>query len=528
MSEKKLMPPVFSPEEDDDYVAWRNDLEVWKLLTETKAEKLGLSVYLALKGQARDVVRNLKPADIGTATGYDLLIKELDRVYLKDNSTQAFVAFKDFYEYKRSSGQNFSEFIVEYDQRYNKLEKYDMALPQGVQAFFLLKAANLPADSEKLARATAKLEYNDMREKLSRIFGDPGVLEDKDKVPEVKDEVFYSQSYGSGRGGNNNSGRGRPGRGRSGNGGWRGSRAGSVSSDGGWRGSNSDGGWRSSNSDGGWRGSSSGGGNSGSYRGRGGRGASGYSGGSKRCFRCQSEDHMVRDCPIPPVEEVHTVEEANLSVHITLHLSQSNLQVEALGKGLLDSGCSRTVAGRIWYDEYLSTLSEKDRSTVKEGESKSVFRFGDGVETRSMMCSSVPVFVGRQRFVVDIEVVPNEIPLLISKGAMKQMNMQLDFSTDTAIVRGEKVKLICTSTGHYCLPLNATCIDDQSVNFVLHLECLNGLSRRETLSKAMKLHRQFSHASKEKLRKLLCDGGCENQEFMNAIDQVCDDCEICQ
>ena len=117
------MPPVFSPEEDDDYVAWRNDVEVWKLLTETKPEKLGLSVYLSLKGQARDVVRNLKPADIAVADGYKIVIDELDKVYLKDNTTQAFCAFKDFYEYKRSAGQNFAEFIVEYDQRYRKVEK---------------------------------------------------------------------------------------------------------------------------------------------------------------------------------------------------------------------------------------------------------------------------------------------------------------------------------------------------------------------------------------------------------------------
>ena len=54
----KTKPPVFSPEEDDDYLAWRNDIEVWKLLTNTSAEKLGLGVYLALKVQARDVVRN--------------------------------------------------------------------------------------------------------------------------------------------------------------------------------------------------------------------------------------------------------------------------------------------------------------------------------------------------------------------------------------------------------------------------------------------------------------------------------------
>ena len=169
MSEKRVAPPVFHAEEDDDYVAWKNDIEVWRMLTDMKAEKLGAAVYLALKGRAREVVRNLKPAELGAEGGFEKVIEALDAVYLKDETTQAYCAFKEFYEFRRSAGQNFAEFIVEYDQRYHKLKKYGMELPEGVQAFFLLKTANLTADSEKLARATARLEYKDMREKLARI-----------------------------------------------------------------------------------------------------------------------------------------------------------------------------------------------------------------------------------------------------------------------------------------------------------------------------------------------------------------------
>ena len=476
----KTKPPVFSPEEDDDYLAWRNDIEVWKLLTSTSADKLGLSVYLALKGQARDVVRNIKPEELNKAEGYNTIIEELDKVYMKDNTTQAFCAFKEFYEFKRSAGQNFSEFIVEYDQRYHKIEKYEMKLPEGVQAFFLLKAANLTVESEKLARATAKLEYKDMREKLARIFGDPGILEGKGVAPEVKEEVFYGYENkkkfaGGGRG----------------------------------HGESDSGTWRSGSNRG--------------YRGR------GRSRGRPRCYRCQSEEHFVRECPLAEAtEEVHAVEEANVNVHITLHLSQQKLNVEALGKGLLDSGCSKTVAGQVWYEEYLHTLSEEDRKKVIEVKSKSIFRFGDGVETKSLKCVSVPVFIGKKQLVLDMEIVPNQIPLLISKGAMKQLGMQLDFAKDIALIKGQKVKLICTSTGHYCLPLTLTCLDDNSVNFILHLECVDNLSKKEMMSKALKLHRQFSHATKEKLIKLLRDGGCESTEFLKCINKVCDECETCQ
>ena len=50
-------------------------------------------------------------------------------------------------------------------------------------------------ESEKIARATAKLEYADMRDKLGKIFGDPGVLDSVDMVPEIKQEVNFGHGY---------------------------------------------------------------------------------------------------------------------------------------------------------------------------------------------------------------------------------------------------------------------------------------------------------------------------------------------
>ena len=189
-------PPVFHPEEDDDYTKWRNDIAVWKMFTDTKEEKLGPAVYLSLQGKARDAVRSLQIADLGKAGGFDLILQELDNVYMQDETSRAFCAFKDFYEYSRSTGEGFSDFIVSFDQRYAKLRQYQMQLPEGVQAFFLLKAANLNTETEKLARAVSKLEYKDMREKLMKIFGDPGVLSDKNDVPEVKEgsSVLYVEN----------------------------------------------------------------------------------------------------------------------------------------------------------------------------------------------------------------------------------------------------------------------------------------------------------------------------------------------
>ena len=41
------------------------------------------------------------------------------------------------------SGVNITDFVVEFDQLYHKLAEFDMKLPDGVLAFFLLSAANV-------------------------------------------------------------------------------------------------------------------------------------------------------------------------------------------------------------------------------------------------------------------------------------------------------------------------------------------------------------------------------------------------
>ena len=125
-------PPVFN--EEEDYLNWKNDLEVWKLFTDTE-KKMGPAVYLTLTGHAREAVRDLKPADIGKETGLDGIIVKLDAVYLKDENTRAYVAFKEFYEFKRASGENFSEFIVKYEHLYHKLTQYKMII--GSKKFFI-------------------------------------------------------------------------------------------------------------------------------------------------------------------------------------------------------------------------------------------------------------------------------------------------------------------------------------------------------------------------------------------------------
>ena len=65
-----------------------------------------------------------------------------------------------------------------------------------------------------------------------------------------------------------------------------------------------------------------------------------------RCHCCGSTRHFSYDCPHKKVDK------GNMTVHITI-VAVVSTRVDALGKGILDSACTKTVAGRTWVEEYL-------------------------------------------------------------------------------------------------------------------------------------------------------------------------------
>ena len=52
------------------------------------------------------------------------------------------------------------------------------------------------------------------------------------------------------------------------------------------------------------------------------------------------------------------------------------------------------------------------------------------------------------------DVVESDIPLLLSRIAMKKAAIKLDLETDTAVIMGKEVALNLTSSGHYCIPID--------------------------------------------------------------------------
>ena len=125
-----------------------------------------------------------------------------------------------------------------------------------------------------------------------------------------------------------------------------------------------------------------------------------------------------------------------------------------------------------------------------------------------------------------IDVVENDIPLLISRPTMTEIGMVLDTANHTVSVNGHQFPLDFNQSGYYTIPVCEW--TNQDCNVIFHMETLSKSTKAEKAKKALKLHRQFAHASKERLYRLLKNSGCDDKEFLQEIENCCDNCQFCQ
>merc|ERR1739838_814606 len=130
------LPPVLV--DGEDYLEWKEGLNVWESFTDLDVNKRGLAVYKTLRGIFRDCVSDLTLTDINSTDGVKKIINTLDKVFLKDKDTLTFIAFETLYNFRRTSSENMIDFLVHFEYLYHKMEKQEIVLPQGILAFLLI------------------------------------------------------------------------------------------------------------------------------------------------------------------------------------------------------------------------------------------------------------------------------------------------------------------------------------------------------------------------------------------------------
>ncbi|VDI81921.1 Hypothetical predicted protein [Mytilus galloprovincialis] len=184
-------PPSLTKEKS--YQQWKNEVKMWQLVTELDKKKRGLALALSLQGKPREVALEITPEDLNVDEGVDKLIIELDKLFEKDKTDQAYAAYTAFDKYHRESSIKMCDYIIEFEQKYNKCKKYDMPLPDAILAFKLLNNAGLGESDRHLAlTACSDLKFETMKAALNRIFASKS-QSDNDIVTVKEESAFVGE-----------------------------------------------------------------------------------------------------------------------------------------------------------------------------------------------------------------------------------------------------------------------------------------------------------------------------------------------
>ena len=504
-----------SLKDSSSFETWEKLVELWQAVTELKVEKQGPALVLALPPKAREAVLELQMSEIKGTTGVQLIIEKLATIYKKDKVDSAYEAFENFIYFKRKSDVKMADFISEFERRHVKAKTHGCELSSSVLGFFLLNQAQLEEEKKQLIKATlTKLDYEEMEGKLMKVFGTAKTMESVDecqvKVENInltEEDVYYGQNYYRG------------------NSTQRGPRAGRFS-----RGSFVNRGSRQNQGSSGYQRNQETETRSG-FRGRG----NGWNNRQMKCNICESTYHLMKNCPerIYYHEEYEEEEEEHDVILYQSHLlTEDDFKIfvaEASVAAILDSGASANVAGNEWYESYCKGLSNTDQKAITQESSSSQFKFGSGQKFGSMFKAVVPAVIGGKKIKISTDVIDADIPLLLSKDAMKKAETEINFVTDKVKMFGQEQEVIITNSGHYAVALNNGGDILRSIDNKVGVKVNLYTEEVEKKKIALKLHAQFAHAPTSKIAKLLERAGRgDDEELLRCIDEVQRKCKICK
>ena len=514
---QNVSPPILSKPEK--YSRWKKEMAIWEVATSVHKKKQAPTVFLTLPEKAREALLEEEVETLNADDGMQVLYDKLDKLYLLDEDQLALKSYENFEKFVRPSSMTIGDFSVEFARMVHQLKDYKIILPDPVLAYRTLKSANIGEDNEKLIRATVpKVTPEAMMLQIRKVMGvkadelsisdgptsvgpishikeEPMDVKYGDAESEVGSEMYEPDeetyySYGNYR----------PKRGYN----WRGNR--NRARRGGFGNARS----FSSNS---------------RYNSK--QNPLASNGRPSRCAICSSTMHWAKDCPHNEnKEDSDEVVEAHV-VLMSLKSDDNTLLGDTIGCAVLDSGCNRTVCGRVWYNCYLDTLPEEAREKLKSDKSGTKFRFGNDETLESLFRVVIPCMIGKSRVDISTDVVDSSIPLLLSKQAMKKCRTVLNFEKDSASILGESLPLSCSRSGHYYIPLKRPSKRTEESIVMFASVDLNQKTSGEKEKIALKLHRQFSHPSAEKLHSLVKAAGVDNNEFLKLIKEQNTKCDIC-
>lgn len=529
MAKYNITPPDLN--ECKSYEAYKRELSAWAAVTELAKSKQGNYVVLSLPNKSKfgndlkeRAFESLSEDQLKSEDGLKLVLQFLDKELGKNAVDDIIEKWDDFESCKKTDSQSLEEFISDFETKHNRIKATGTKMPEEILAYMLMKRAGLSHIEKMLILSRIDIEkkdslFKDVKANMKNILGKR--LQDKSKEDQLKlepaflaqnEEVLAAHGYYRNRAGtyptkfkkNQEKGQGfkKPER--------------SYQKDKNGRPTN----------------------------------PTGKDGKPMLCKACGSFRHFIANCPdryeknhksgafvaeeITTDESDSEPEDVNRFVLFTSDTDElSRFTSEAINAAALDTCCTTSVAGENWLKIYLESLPQDIKDRV-EGPFKGEkwFQFGNQGVLKSMAKYILPAHLANRSVMIEVEIINSDIPLLLSKSAMKKAGMTIYLSEDAVQVFDQKMPLSTTSAGHYVIPLIPQA--EEVVNIADGCEAeevlATDLLTADDPSKAKaleKLHRQFGHRPKESFVKLLKSADTWTPDMSEMIDKIIDGCEGC-
>lgn len=510
------------------YEIFKRELQAWKSVTELSLAKQGNFVALSLPNKSKfgndlreRVFENISAEDLATTAGLTKVIEFLDSELGKSAVDDAIEKWDSFDNCKREEGQTLEDFISDFEAKSSRVRATGATLPSEILAYMLMKRSGLTNVERMLVLSRVDISkkdslYRDVKTHMTNILGkcmksqadssfklEPAFLVQNEDV--LAAAGYYRQRAGT-----------YPNKGK-----FQKNKASFVPN------RNKDKAGRPVN-------------------------PKGKDGNIMTCNACGSYRHLVRECQhsFEKVKGVHAVEEVsehNESINVTMDVEDNDFEIErfvlftsdkrelsqftaeAINAAALDTCCTSTVAGEKWLKIYLSSLPQNMKAKVQGPlPGKKSFQFGNQGILKSLAFYRLPVRIVGNDLLVDVDIIPSDIPMLLSKEEMKRHKMILYMLEDTAEIRGSRVTLNTTSAGHYLLPL-LTEVDDKD-QFDPETVCVVDLKKatgKDKVAALDKIHKQFGHRPKHVIVNLLKSADVWSEDMGLILDEISKSCEGC-
>ena len=170
----------------------------------------------------------------------------------------------------------------------------------------------------------------------------------------------------------------------------------------------------------------------------------------------------------------------------------------------------------------MNSLTDSLRKEVITNDSNTVIVFGSMQTQKAIMKATFPVMIANKKSTITSDVIDGELPLLLSKSAMKKAGVVFNVVTDVVEVLSKSMKLKTSSSGYYLLPLFPNDGKYNALESTLALMATKDVICEKNLQK---LHVQLAHCSKNALERLLrnADLSFDSQK----IGAVIEKCHVC-